>query len=195
MSAPRKVLSGLLTVGLMALAMWLYTFKPHIEDKQQHPIVSSGRIGSVVANHDFSLKVGRVDVATGIAKSSFLDEKTQVMRSLGIFVIVHLDMKSNQKPFQPGEARLATRGGVSYDESGRSAISTSSNDFQPMLWAPATYVFEIPKDRLAGARLVVGESGLLTQLSAESHVDLGIDDSKAAQLLAHPSPAYALKTT
>jgi hypothetical protein len=117
------------------------------------------------------------------------------MRSPGIFVIVHLEIKSNQKPFRPGSPKLITRGGVSYDESGRPAISTSSDDYQPMLWAPATYVFEIPKDRLAGTRLVIGESALLNQLSAETEVDLGIDDGEAAQLLTHASPAYALKTT
>lgn len=195
MSAPRKIIAGLLTVGLMALAMWLYTFKPHLEDKEQDPLVTSGHIGAVVDNPDFSVKVGKIDVATGIAKSSFLQEKTQVMPSLGIFVIVHLEIKSNQKPFQPGDPKLTTRGGVSYDESGRAAISISNGDYQPMLWAPATYVFEIPKDRLAGARLVIGESALLIQLSAETEVDLGIDDGEAAQLLAHASPAYALKTT
>jgi hypothetical protein len=139
--------------------------------------------------------VGKVDAATGVAKPSFLQEKTPVMQSLGIFVIVHLEIKSNQKPFRLGDPKLTTRGGVSYDESGRTAIPTSSEDYQPMLWTPATYVFEIPKDRLAGARLVVGSSALLTQLSAETEVDLGIDKGEAAQLLAHASPAYALKTT
>ena len=195
MSAPRKIIAGLLTAGLMALAMWLYTFKPHLEAKQQNPLVSSGRIGSAVDNPDFSVKVGKIDVATGIAKASFLDQKAQVMRSPGIFVIVHLEIKSNQKPFRPGGPKLITRGGVSYDESGRPAISTSNDDYQPMLWAPATYVFEIPKDRLPGARLVIGESALLNQLSAETEVDLGIDDGEAARLLAHASPAYTLKTT
>jgi hypothetical protein len=194
-SAPRKILAGLLTIGLMALAMWLYTFKPRLEAREKTPLVSSGRVGAVVDNPVFSVKVGKVDVATGIAKSSFLSQKAQVMPSLGIFVIVQLEMKSNQKPFQPGDPQLLTRGGVSYDESGRAAISTAHGDYQPMLWAPATYVFEIPRDRLAGARFAIGESALLNQLSAETQVDLGIDHDRAAQLLAHPSPAYALKTT
>lgn len=195
MSAPRKVIAGLLTAGLMALAMWLYTFKPSLEDKEQDPLVSSGHIGSAVDNSVFSVKVDKVDVATGIAKSSFLEQKPQVMPSLGLFVIIHLQIKSNQKPFQPGDPQLLTPGGVSYDESGRPAISTSNGDYQSMLWAPATYVFEIPKDRLAGVRLVIGESALLNQLSAQTEVDLGIDGGEAARLLAHASPAYTLKTT
>ncbi len=190
--SPLRVLSAVLTAGLMALAMWLYSFKPHIEDKEQKPITTSGRIGAVVSNRVFSVKVGTVDVAGTITKPSY--PSPEVMPSLGLFVIVHLDIKSNAKPFQPGHVRLATRGGVSYDETGRPAISSLGNDYQPMLWAPATYIFEIPKNRLAGARLVVGEARLLQQFSAETSVDLGIDGDTAARLSAHP-PAYALKTT
>jgi hypothetical protein len=193
-SAGRKLVAGLLTAALMALAMWLYTFKPHIEAGMQNPINTSGRVGSVVDNPVFSVKVGKVDVASSITKSSsFL--KPEVMRSIGLFLIVQLDIRSNKKPFQPGHVRLTTRGGLAYNESGRAALPGVTNDFQPMLWAPATYFFEIPKDRLAGARLIVGEAALLNQLSAETSIDLGIDDHRAAQLSAHPPATYTLKTT
>jgi hypothetical protein len=192
-SAARKLVAGLLAAALMALAMWLYTFKPHIQAGIQDPITSSGRVGSVVANPVFSVKVGKVDVARSITKSSFL--KPQVMPSIGLFLIVQLDIRSNRKPFQPGHVRLATRGGLSYTESGRAALPSISDDFQPMLWAPATYIFEIPKDRLPGARLIVGEMALLNQLSAETSIDLGMDDHRAAQLSAHPAATYPLKTT
>jgi hypothetical protein len=192
-NAPRKVGAGLLTAGLLALAMWLYTFKPHIEAKAQSPITTHGRIGAVVDNREFSVKVDRVDVASSITKSSF--PKPEVMPSLGLFVIVHLNIKSNHKPFQPGHVRLVTRGGVAYDESGRASISTFNGGYEPMLWAPATYVFEVPKDRLAGARLVVGQSALLDQLSAETSVDLGIDAGRAKQLSTRPAATYTLKTS
>jgi hypothetical protein len=192
-SAARRLVAGLLTAALMALAMWLYTFKPHLEAGVQDPITTSGRIGSVVDNPVFSVKVDKVDVASSITKSSFL--KPQVMPSIGLFLIVRLDIKSNKKPFQPGHVRLVTGGGLSYTDSGRAALPSVTGDFQPMLWAPATYIFEVPKDRLAGARLIVGESALLNQLSAETSIDLGIDGRRAAQLRAHPSATYTLKTT
>jgi hypothetical protein len=191
-NAPRKVIAGLLTAGLLALAMWLYTFKPRLEAKEQNPITSHGRIGAVVDNREFSVKVDGVDVASSITKSAFPTPK--VMPSLGLFVVVHLNIKSNRKPFQPGHVRLVTRGGVSYDESGRASISTVNGGYEPMLWAPATYVFEVPKDRLAGARLVIGQSVLLDQLSAETSVDLGIDAGRARQLSTRPAATYTLKT-
>jgi hypothetical protein len=193
MSAARKVVAGVLTAALMALAMWLYTFEPHIEGRLQDPITSSGRIGSVVTNPDFSVKVRRVDVASSITKASFL--KPQVMQSIGLFLIVQLDIRSNKKPFAPGHVRLTTRGGVSFTESGRAALPGVNDGFQPLLWAPATFIFEVPKDHLAGARLILGNSALLNQLSAETSVDLGIDGDRAAQLSAHPAATYNLKTS
>jgi hypothetical protein len=188
----RKALAGVLTAGLLALSMWLYTFKPHLQAKEQNPISTSGRIGAIVTNRVFSLKVAKVDVAGSLTKSGF--PKSQVIPTPGLFVVVRLVIRSNQKPYKPGHVRLVTRGGVSYDESGRLAIFTPDDTYQPMLWAPATYIFEIPRDRLAGVRLVVGESALLNQLSAETSVDLGIDGAQAAQLSTHPAATYALKT-
>ena len=194
MSVVTKVVSGLVTAVLLAAAMWLYGSKPRLEAGMQNPITNHGRIGAVAGNRVFSVKVGRADVASAVAKRDILRNAT-AMPTSGIFVIVYLEIRSNQKPFQPGHVRLATRGGLSYDESGRPAIYTSHGDYQPMLWGQASYVFEIPKDRLAGARLIVGESAPMNQLSAEADIDLGIDNGRAARLLAHPPGDYILKTT
>lgn len=195
MSAARKAVAAVLTAGLAALTMWLYTVKPHIEDRLQDPLVSKGRIGAAVDTPDFSVKVAKVDVASAISKPSFLGTKGKVMKSLGLFVIVQAQIKSNKKPFTPGHVRLVTRGGVAYDETGRADLPDISSGFQPMLWAPATYIFEIPKDRLAGARIVVGAADLYNNLSGETSIDLGINGDRAARLAAHPTPDYALKTS
>jgi hypothetical protein len=188
-----RLLSGIVSLGLLAAAMWLYGFKPHLKAGMQNPIAAKGRIGATVGNRVFSVKVDRVDVASGIVKPDILSTPAPVP-SLGVFVIVYLQIRSNEKPFDPGHVHLATRGGLSYDESGRPDLATVNGDYQPMLWRKATYVFEIPKDRLAGSRLVVGQSDLMTQFSAATDVDLGIGDGAARRLLAHPSPGYVLKT-
>ncbi len=189
-----KVLSGIVSVALLGAAMWLYSFEPHLKARMQTPLAAHGHIGAVVGNRVFSVKVDKVDVATGVTKQDILSTP-KPMPSLGIFVIVSTEVRSNLKPFQPGHIHLATRGGLSYDESGRTSISTGSSDSQPMLWAKATFVFEIPKDRLAGARLIVGEQSLMDQLSAQADVDLGIDGDRAKQLVAHAPSAYVLKSS
>ena len=181
--------------GLAVLAMWLYTLKPGIEARMQNPLVAKGRIGAAVDTPEFSVKVQKVDVAAALSKPGFLDEPPTVMKSLGLFVVVQAQIKSNKKPFQPGHVRLETRGGLSYDESGRTAIFSSDGEYQPMLWAPATYIFEIPKDRLAGMRLVLGNAALINSLSGETSIDLGVDGDRAARLAAHPAAAYVLQKT
>lgn len=194
MTVARKAVAAVLTVGLAALTMWLYTVNPHIKARLQHPLVSEGRIGTAVDTTEFSVKVAKVDVASAISKPSFLD-KGKVTKSLGLFVIVQTQIRSNKKPFTPGHVRLVTRGGVAYDESGRADLPDLNSVFQPMLWAPATYIFEIPKDRLAGARLVVGTADLVNNLSGETSIDLGINGDQAARLAAHPTADYVLKTS
>lgn len=194
MSVGSRVASGVVSVGLLASAMWLYGYEPRLRSRLTTPIASEGRIGAQVDNRVFSVRVDRVDVATGIVKAGVLRDSPP-MRSLGVFVIVHLRIRSNQKPFDPGHARLITRGDVAYAESGRPELSVRNGGYQPMIWGETTYVFEIPKDRLAGARLAVGEARLLDQLSAECRVDLGIDRKRAAELLARPPADYRLRTT
>jgi hypothetical protein len=192
-NAVTKVVSAVLTVALMAAAMWLYDRKPHLKAGALHPLLTEGSIGSVVTTRDFSVKVGGVVVAAAIQKPDF--PTPQVMKTPGLFLIVQAQDRSERRPFTPGHVRLVTRGGVAYQESGRAALPSAGDTLQPMLWTPVTYIFEIPKDRLAGARLVVGEADLLNQLSGETDVDLRIDADRAAQLSAHPTPTYALKTT
>ena len=192
MSALRKVAAAVLTVALLAGAMWLYTRKAHLKGDALHPLPSHGRIGAVVATRDFSVKIGRVDVAAAIQKPGF--PKPVVMKALGLFVIVSADVRSEWRPYRLGNARLVTHGGVSYDESGRTELPTSNGGYEPMLWTPATYIFEIPRDRLAGLRFVIGTADLLNQLSGQTDIDLGIDGDRAAQLRAHPASTYVLKT-
>ncbi|GAA4640839.1 hypothetical protein GCM10023196_107780 [Actinoallomurus vinaceus] len=193
MSTLVRAVSWLVAVALMAAAMWLHGAKPRQDSKLLDPIASRGRVGTVVGNRVFSVQVDRVDVAAAIVKDDILKRTT--VPSPGLFVIVYLRIRSNQKPFMPGHARLTTRGGLSYDESGRPDVSGRTSNYEPMFWAPASYVFEIPKDRLAGTRLILGESSLLNQLSAEVDVDLGIDARKAADLIGRAPHDYVLKTT
>lgn len=182
-----RLVSGACVLALFALAMWFTNVKPHLDGKLQHPLIDHGRIGQVAGNRVFSVKVTRVDVASSIVK---LNSR---MSTPGIFVIVSLSAKSNSEPLDLGHIRLVTRGGVSYDESGRTRIATLSDSLEPMLWQSQQHVFEIPKDRLAGARFVAGQDQIINNLSAETEIDLGLGDGRAARLLARPTADFALK--
>ncbi|MFL6053877.1 MAG: hypothetical protein ACJ72W_13320 [Actinoallomurus sp.] len=194
MTILQRALSAVAAVALCALAMWFTDVKPHLVARLQTPLSADSRIGTVVDNRVFTVRVDRVDVASGIRKEDVLSGDRR-MATPGIFVIVYVSAKSDVKPLRLGHVRLATRGGISYDESGRTDIITLDPSLEPMLWRSTFYLFEIPKDRLAGARLIVGQSDLINNLSAESAVDLGLTAGRAAGLLAHPATDYTLKSS
>jgi hypothetical protein len=176
----RRVTSALVAAGLCAGAMWLWKIKPDLTTNLLNPLQTSGRIGEVVRNDTFSVRVERYDVAGSITRE-FGSGGAQ--RTEGVFLYVQLRAKAEKEPFTMGHARLETRDGLTYQEGSRIGITTKAKEtYEPMLWGKGTLLFELPKDQLAGARVVVGEGELLNQLSAESVIDLGIDEAKAAQL-------------
>jgi hypothetical protein len=180
MIQPRNVASGLVAAGLCAGAMWLWQLRPGFQTGVLDPLRTHGRIGEVVRNDTFSVRVDRYDVGGSVTKKF---GSNSAHRTDGVFLFVHLRAMAETEPYNMGHARLETRDGLVYREGGRVGILTDSSEtYEPMLWSTGTLLFELPKDRLAGARVIVGVRDALNQLSAESVIDLGIDDAKAAQL-------------
>ena len=195
MTVLTRLASAVVVTGLLGVSMWLAYEKPHLDARLQDPLPNQGRFGRVVANRVFGVQVDRVDVARSLAPADPVVGRTSPPRQTpGIFVIVYLRVKSAQKPVSLGHVRLTTRDGLHYGESGRVGVPTkTSGTFEPMLWGRASYLFEIPRDQLAGLHLIVGEGTLLNQLSAEADIDLGISTRVAAGLLAHPADAYRIR--
>ncbi|GAA0366916.1 hypothetical protein NE235_03015 [Actinoallomurus spadix] len=196
MTLLRRVGAGVVAAALLGVSMWLTYVTPHLDVRLLDPIPNHGHAGKVVSNRVFSVRVDRVDVARSIVtRTDALDpRKNRRITTSGIFVIVYLGVRSNQKPVGLGRVRLTTRAGLHYAESGRDGLVTkNSGIFEPMLWGNASYVFEIPRDQLKGAHLIVGQSDPLNQLSAEADVDLGIGAAPAGRLLAHPPDDYKLR--
>ncbi|MCO5996141.1 hypothetical protein [Actinoallomurus rhizosphaericola] len=196
MTVLRRVVAGLVAAALLGVSMWLTHVAPHLEARLQDPIPNGGRAGKIVSNRVFSVRVDRVDVARSIVTHTDIvdPKKNERITTSGIFVVVYLSVRSNQRPVGLGHVRLTTHSGLHYAESGRDGLLTKNEGiFEPMLWGNASYVFEIPKDQLKGAHLIVGQSDSLNQLSAEADVDLGLDTGSADRLLAHPTDDYKLR--
>jgi hypothetical protein len=189
MTRARSIVAALVAAGLCAAAMWLWQLQPSLEANNLNPLQTHGRIGRIVKNDVFSIRVERYDVVSSITKR--FGDGPEVAD--GVFLVVRFHARAEREPYSMGHARLETTDGLSYKEGGRIAVSADAEEtYQPLLWSPGSLLFELPKDRLAGARVVVGENGLLSQLSAESVIDLGIGKAKAAQLAARPLPNYQL---
>jgi hypothetical protein len=182
---------GVIVVGtaLLAAAMWLKQIEPQAHSHDTQPLRNSGRIGRSISNSAFSLRVDGVELARSLKASGASAGQANVTTD-GVFVIVHIQAKAAQKPYQMDHVRLES-GEYTFTDNGRSySLSTADGTYEPMIWRKAVAGFEIPRNRLAGARLVVGQGGLLTQLSAETAVDLLITPSKAADMIAHAVDGY-----
>ncbi|XVQ11658.1 hypothetical protein ACQP1W_03480 [Spirillospora sp. CA-255316] len=184
--------AGITGTALLAAAMWLYALRPDVQARELDPIRTEGRIGTVVANDEFRIRVDRVEAARSLAPTlSFGNRPPE--RTEGIFLIVRTRAMSAKEPLKLGTVQLETSGGVTYLPAARSAASTPVTEFQPMLWTEAAYIFEVPTRTLEGARLVVGTGGLTPQLSAAAEIDLGITASGATQLSRSAAERYDLR--
>ena len=181
-----------MSVPLLVLAMWLHDREPHVLAHDTEPIRTSGRIGHVVSNSSFAIRVDSVVVARSLSGGSLPTDPRETTD--GVFLIVKFRAMGQKKPYSMQNPRLES-GSYTYDTTGRTIEGGDffGDSFPPMMWKAGQVCFEIPKNRLAGARIVVGEGLVLSQLSAESAVDLGIGKAKAADLIAHAAEGYNLK--
>lgn len=183
-----RIGAAILGTALLAVAMVFYTIEPDLEAGELDPIRTSGTIGEEITAPAFSVKASRVDVARSLKSGGILS--TEIVRTDGIFVIVQLQAKSNEKPFRMNLTRLETPGGFSYNTTDRTNGLGSDPELEPLIWSKATATFEIPKNRLAGAHLVLRNLALLPQLSSEIAVDLRITEAKAAAMIGGAAEGY-----
>jgi hypothetical protein len=162
--------------------MWVHTMRPKVDAKELDPLRNDGKIGQVVSNRMFSVRVDGVQAARSLAPGLSFGNEPPIGTD-GVYLAVRIRARSEREPLRLGTAVLETPGGYGYRYDPRSGTTSTVPDKQPLIWAPGTLLFELPKDRLRGAHLVVGTGGLLPQLSAAADIDLGIDASRARALL------------
>ncbi|MDL4814914.1 hypothetical protein [Actinomadura opuntiae] len=185
------VRGGTAAVGtaLLAAAMWVHTIRPKVDAKEMDPIRNGGKVGQVVSNRMFSVRVDGVKAARSLVPELSFGNQPAIGTD-GIYLAVRIRVRSEREPLRLGTAMLETPGGYRYRNDPRVGPSSSIPDMEPMIWAPGTLLFELPKKRLRGAHLVVGTGGLLPQLSAAADIDLGIGGSGAEALIRGAADRY-----
>ncbi|MFS2295150.1 MAG: hypothetical protein FWJ90_21035, partial [Actinomadura sp.] len=166
---------------------------PELRAAQLDPIRTGGKVGEEVRNRDFSVRVEKVETARSLARGFSFGVQSHVGTD-GIYLIVRFRASSHREPLQLRTADLETPGGYVYKHDPRTAVASPGVQptFEPMIWTSGTFLFELPKDRLEGARLVVGTGGLLPQLSAAAEIDLGITGKRAKELIGGAAEGYRL---
>lgn len=151
-------------------------------DRTMRPISSTGAIGRQVHTNAFDIKVDRVTVGRSLAEKDGLDEAE---RTSGLFVLVWADLTGVDKPVTLDTAYLRTADGHRYDAT--DAMEFGALDeagSEPGLTRYGAIAFELPPDRLAGARLIVGQEAGENRLGAQADVNLGLSASGARRLAA-----------
>lgn len=197
MNVRRALLKGGAGVGgavLLAGAMWLHTLVPELRAAQLDPIRTGGAVGEEIRNRDFSVRVEKVEAARSLARGFSLGDPSHVGTD-GVYLIVRFRATSHREPLQLRMAELETPGGYVYRHDPRIGTASAGVQpaFQPMIWTSGAFLFELPEERLEGARLVVGTGGLLPQLSAAAEIDLGITRARADELTGGAAEGYRLR--
>jgi hypothetical protein len=185
--------AGIAVVLLFATAMWIKDQEIGLRASTTDPVGPSGAVGETVGNGLFRLKVERYESVRSVKNTSSLSAG-QAIRTDNVFLVVHARIWSDREPLSPSKPRLVTEDGLAYLQSSRvSGLGDLFPVYQPKMWYPIALTFELPKDRLEGARLVVDNTKIINLLPAKIEVDLGIDKAIADRLRARPLDSYEIK--
>ncbi|GAB3403758.1 DUF4352 domain-containing protein [Flindersiella endophytica] len=174
------ILLGLVLIaGILAAGRFAPT-----SNQQVAQIITRGKLGETVDTGGFELTVHKVQTTKTLTSAdTFGSNGGQVTKD--IFLVIDATIVGDWRPVAYDDARLETGGGYEYRASDRFTGGVITEDqIQPGIARRGMLVFELPADRLAGAKLRLGRS--VTEdirLGPAALVDLGLDDAKAAELL------------
>lgn len=180
----QKALMMLLSLGLIALIVGLDKAKqPDISNMFAPSIKHQAAFGQPLTIRQGTVRFTRVRVAKSVQVGSDILKK-QVNTS-GIWVIVDYTFTARRESAYLGVA-LNSRDNATYGASDRGGLSAKDSiSGDPGFPVTGSFLFEMPKDRIAGSYLTVGQSSLgdWPLWDDEGIVPLGIDDAKARSLV------------
>ncbi|PRX99773.1 hypothetical protein [Allonocardiopsis opalescens] len=172
-------LSLLLLVGLVLVG------RLEIDDPELvEPLSYSGDAGERVHAGSFSVLVNQVAATGQIADASDLGEP-EPKDTQGVWLVIVMAMSSTSTPLNIVSPVIVTDDGYEYAATQRvfNTIANHSAPFQPGIPQAGAMAFELPPERLPGARLRFSTSeGIDDRLAGQVEIDLGIDAARAAEL-------------
>lgn len=179
----QKALMVLLSLGLVALIIGLDKAKqPDISNMFAPSIKHQAAFGQPVTLREGTVKFTRVRMAKSVQVGSGITKK-QVNTS-GIWMVVDYTFTAARESAFMAVA-LNGRDNATYDASDRGGLSSKSDiSGDPGFPVSGSFLFEMPRDHIAGSYLTVGDSGFGWPLwDDEGVVPLGIDDAEARSMV------------
>ncbi|WP_433499503.1 DUF4352 domain-containing protein [Sphaerimonospora sp. CA-214678] len=192
-----RVAAAVVGVALAAAAVYAQTFALSAEQRSSL-ITVNGRIGEVVDTHRFSVRVSSMTAALAVDTTDYGDQVTKVGTS-NLFLVADISITTAHEPMRlsPGpNVVLLTRDGRRYQTTDKvnQSLTAFNRHYQPGFWSSGVLVFEVPKDAVSGARLVIAPpTGFITDYSApEAEIDLGLSGETARRFIAQAEDYHSL---
>lgn len=180
----QKALMVLLSLGLVAVIIGLDKAKqPDIANNFAPSIKHQAAFGQPLTMREGTVRFTRVRAAKSVQTGSGILKK-QVNTS-GIWVIVDYRFTAARESAYMGVA-LNSRDNAHYGASDRGELSTKDTiSGDAGFPVSGSFLFEMPRDRIAGSYLTVGSGSLgdWPLWDDEGIIPLGIDDARAASLV------------
>ncbi len=181
------------TGAAVLLAVGVLAANAAVPDWQRkyRPLATRGTVDEVVNAGPFTMRVDRVELARSLASGSLTGSGQ--LPTPGIWVVVWARMKVHEEPTSASSVALLTRDGHRYRASDRPDLQRLLNEqsLEPGIGRYGAFVFEIPPERLAGARLLVS-TALVPTLGPQARIDLGLDAERLAGMVEHAPRGYEL---
>ncbi|WP_405144295.1 hypothetical protein OG589_41420 [Sphaerisporangium sp. NBC_01403] len=186
----RRTVSAVVGLALVCAAVYVQT---HVltTDQRREPLTVSGGMHQELRTSHFSARLERVEFARSVrVKKKYGTEDATPDE---VFLIAKVGLTAPRRPLRL-TAHLVTADGLSFEPTDRVDLSATlgDKDIQPGWWRSGFYFFDIPADKVAGARVVVAEPATLfgTDFMPETAMDLGLDQAKARQMIDAAKDVY-----
>ncbi|MFI0417489.1 hypothetical protein [Spongiactinospora sp. 9N601] len=180
-------------VALAAVAVTLQFLTLTPEEKAA-PLASTGALREEIATGRYSAKVESVTAATSIEVPD--RGKGRLVEGDGVFLIVQASATVPAEPMHL-DAEFAAADGRRFLTTDKVEIDDTLAQpwIQPGWWAKGVFVFEVPREAIAGGSVVVTpdrENVLIEPYPPAAVIDLGLDEAAAGELVAKAQNPYKL---
>lgn len=192
-----RAVLGMLTAAALFVAIVAVQRATPSVDQRYGPIVSRGRLGEQVDTTAFRFRVDRVRLAASIRMTDDFGFVRDPISTSGVWVIVWATVVATREEVAIQGTRLRASDGTEYSVNSSIFSTLDKTPLQPGIPMYGPMLFEIPKDRLAGAWLAVrqhsGDARALDTLGPAIDVDLGLSAEYATRLVAGAPPSLTVR--
>ncbi|MDH2426959.1 hypothetical protein [Sphaerisporangium sp. TRM90804] len=180
----RRLVAAVAGLALVAAAVYVrsLTLTP---DQLDDPITASGGMSQEVDTDLFSARLERVEFARSVlVKKEFGTDRATPGQ---VFLVAKVGATAPRRPIQL-HSHLLTADGLRFAASDRvpDTATLAWRWIQPGWWRSGYYFFDVPADKVAGARVVVSKQEHTLygdQFYAEAAFDMGLDAAGARRLV------------